>query len=359
MVMAQPERRGVRAALPLLAVLALVSSLAACEGLVGIHDSRSLSEVNRDMSSSGGAPPGADGVTGLPSISSADDGEGLDPSEVALNSPEDVSENASPSGTPAPDPSGATDAMAPPNEVPSDAGSDPPPEITPPPVEPTCTPQPPDPRVLEGTVFLFTAGPNGGNPNGLGSCGFPNSALPRAPRFYGAVEPALMKGPASLCGACMRAALGARSVEVTIIDVIEPNPLAKGRTISIDADARKLLADTGQNLDVQFSFVPCGAPDTIRLKFAGPGNPSVLVLGHRNLLRSVRLSTPAAAVDLVRRSYNYWEPPPGFATNGGPVSLTLTDEINQELAVPNLALSPALVDTGVQFPIPGCPDSAR
>jgi hypothetical protein len=372
LVMAASPRRRARAALRSVAVLSLVSSLSGCESLVGIHDSRSLAEVDRDRSSTAAAsgtpaPSGADAQTGVPASNSstadsAEESEGRpDLSLVTPNGPATSEVNASPTGGPAPvTGNDATDAPAPLGEAPSDAGTqspEPPSDGGPPPVEPTCTPTPPEPA-LAGTVFLFTAGPNGGNANGRGSCGFPNSVLARAPRYYGAVEPALMKAPASLCGACMRATFGTRSVEVTIVDVIEPNPLAHGHTLSIDGEAKQVLSDSGQNLDVQFSFVPCTAPDTIRLEFAGPGNPSVLVLGHRNPLRAVRLSTPTASVQLVRRDYNYWEAPPGFASTAGPVSLTLTDEAGRELVIANLAVSPTLVDTGLQFPVPGCPDDS-
>jgi hypothetical protein len=152
----------------------------------------------------------------------------------------------------------------------------------------------------------------------------------------------------------MRLTSGTQSIEVTVIDVIEPNPLAHGHTLSIDPAAKRTLTSTDQNLDVQFSFVPCTVVDSIQLEFAGADDPSVLVLGHRNPLRSVKLSTPGVSVNLERQSYNYWTPPPGFSSSGNVVSLTLVDSAGAELTVPNIVLGVDPIDTGQQFPFPEC-----
>jgi hypothetical protein len=338
-------------------VAALATLLASCESLVGIHDARVLGE--------GGASAVGTGAGG---------GAGARPSmqtgEEAGRGTTDTSDTSGLYGSIGPDASvppvegspadhdagriGARDGLPdagglPPSEsqgstVPPDDGAEPGGSLA-------CEPAPPS---RAGTAFLFTAGPNGGNAAGAGSCAFPNSELPGAPRFYGAVEPALMDTPASLCGACLRLEYGAASVEVTVIDVIEPNPLAHGHTLSVDAEARRSLSRADQNLDVLFSVVPCTAADTIRLQFANAGDPSVLVLDHRNPLASVTLSTPGVAVPLVRQDYNFWTPPRGFSQNGDLVSLTLADTAGNELSVPNVRVGTAIVDTGVQFSALGC-----
>jgi hypothetical protein len=342
-------------------VFALVTLLAACESLVGIHDSRVLGEVGPPAA---GGPSvvedGAQGARPRPDSSSEQlQGEGEGTAATGLGGTIGSETSAGPVGVALPE------ADAGPPEIPAgraDAGATGPGEpagstasgegATP--GDPSDCEAVPAAPTLAGTAFLFTAGPNGGNPAGAGICAFPNSELPGAPRVYAAIEPGLMVPPASLCGACLRVSYGAKSVEVTLIDVIEPNPLAHGHTLSIDLEGRRLLSPGDQNLDVEFSIVPCTGVGSIRLKFASADDPSVLVLDHRNPLASVRLSTPGVSVALVRQSYNYWQPPSGFSMNGDLVSLTLVDTAGNELSVPNVAVGAAIVDTGLQFPAPGC-----
>lgn len=326
-----------------------------CESLVGIHDSQFVASSLPEQVVAASDSSGELRMQPVGSGASTDPDEGQ-------------SVNLGLEGSPGPGTSLPLDESTGPatggavvestRPAPADAGS--------------ATVDPPDPPALPdagsclpvarpparaGTAFLFSAGPNGGNPAAQGRCAFPSSALPLS-GFYGAVEPRLMQG-AALCGACLQATRGGKSVEVTIIDVIEPNPLAHGNTLSLDAAARSALGAPNQNPDVEFSFVPCAGVDTIRLQFANPGDASVLILGHRNALRSVRLVTPAASVELERQVYNFWEPPAGFSAGGNPVSLVLTDVAGNVLTLRDLAVTRALVDTGQQFPLPGCPATSE
>lgn len=341
---------------------ALLCSLA-CESIVGIHPSREL--------------PGA---AGAPSLGGSDGPAPVDRPSDAPHAPDDalgtVGESGLPSDGPvllrppdAADPAGNLPGVSPaavdagsgvpgdegaaPGEspAPADAGTLP---DEPDGCEPSVAPEPPP--VLEGTAFVFSAGPNSGSPNAVGLCSFPNAELPGAPRFYGAVERELMSGPAALCGACLRASHRTRAVDITVIDVIESNPLARGSTLALDVGALRALSETEGNLDVRFSFVPCEGVGTIRVTFVSASDPSVSFLGHRNPLTAVRLTTSSGAtVGLTRQEYNYWTPPPGFTHGGELVSLVLDDDVGNQLVLPDLAVG-SDIDTGLQFPLPaaGC-----
>jgi len=211
----------------------------------------------------------------------------------------------------------------------------------------------PSAATMTGTAFQFSAGPRNAK-SGMGSCGFPNAQLSTTGHFYGAVDPTLLAS-AARCGVCMRVAFGGQSVEVTIIDVIANNTSAHGSTLALDGVAIQTLSPSAQNLDVTFSFVPCADPGNIRVRFTSATDASVLVLGHRNQLQAIRLSSATlAAVELTRASYNVWQPPSGVLVRGGPVTLELTDVYGNVVAIPNLAVSADVVDTGQQFPVPPC-----
>lgn len=357
------------AARPLALFAAAVSAVLCalgCESIVGIHPSRevpgaagapSLGAIDTgEAAGSAGAsdePRGLDGdpstlgESGLPNDGNVilqppdvDAPAGTEPGSPAIGD----AGSAAPTddGTPPGNDDAAPDAGAPPGDGPDEE-----PDV--------CEPTPPAP-LLDGTAFVFSAGPNSGSPAAVGLCSFPNAELPPAPRFYGAVERALMSGPAALCGACLRAVHRDRTVDITIIDVIEPNPLARGSTLAMDVGALRALSDTGGNLDVQFSFVPCEDVGTIRVDFVSANDPSVSFIGHRNPITAVRLTTSSGVdVSLTRQEYNYWTPPAGFTSRGGLVSLILNDDLGNQLLLPNLEVG-SDVDSGRQFPLPraGC-----
>jgi len=211
-----------------------------------------------------------------------------------------------------------------------------------------------DPSVavpLSGTAFRFGSGPGSGAPGAKGMCGFLNSQLPGG-MYYGAVETALYS-TAARCGACMRVRTGSVSVEVQVIDVLQPLSGAHGATISVDPSAQMMLSPAGGNPDVQFSFVPCSVTGNIQIAFLGTLNPSVVVMNHRNQLQAVQLITATMTLNLSRQAYNAWTPPPGFIFGGGTVSLMLTDTFGNSVRVANVAVTTAQTDTGQQFPL--CP----
>lgn len=350
-----------------------------CESIVGIHASRDVPESGAAPSLGGiDDPAPVDSPAGEPPGTDADPGN-VNESGLSSEGPVPLRPPSSdPGGTlPGASGGGGAGSTVPPGEgtpgpdapPPSDAGSEPEPDDGPPeepgeePSEPpgeepeVCEPaEPPPPPVLQGTAFVFSAGPNSGAPDAVGLCSFPNAELPDAPQFYGAVERELMSGPAALCGACLRARLGSSSVDITIIDVIEANPLARGATLAMDVGALRALSEGGGNLDVQFSFVPCEGAGTIRVTFAGANDPSVSFIGHRHPLSAVRLETSSgASVALTRQEYNYWTPPPGFSHGGGPISLVVDDDRGNRLVLPELEVG-SDIDTGRQFPLPavGC-----
>jgi hypothetical protein len=206
---------------------------------------------------------------------------------------------------------------------------------------------------MMGTAYQFSAGPNN-TKTGSGKCGFPNAKLSTAGRYYGSVD-ADVYAAAARCGVCMQATFGGQSVEVEIIDFISKNPNAHGATLAMDVAAIKALSGTIQNIDVQFSFVPCTDPGTIQARFNSTGDASVLILGARNQLQSVRMaSSGVASTSLTRSDVNIWQPPNtnGF---GGSVTLTLTDIYGNVLELPDLAVTANFVDSGKQFPAPSCP----
>jgi hypothetical protein len=206
---------------------------------------------------------------------------------------------------------------------------------------------------MTGTVYQFSAGPNN-TKAGSGKCGFPNAKLSTAGRYYGSVDVDIYAA-AARCGVCVQATFGGQSVEVEIIDFISRNPNAHGATLAMDVAAIKALSGTIQNIDVQFSFVPCTDPGTIQARFNSTGDASVLILGARNQLQSVRMaSSGVASTSLTRSDVNIWQPPNtnGF---GGSVTLTLTDIYGNVLELPDLAVTANFVDSGKQFPAPACP----
>jgi hypothetical protein len=206
---------------------------------------------------------------------------------------------------------------------------------------------------MMGTVYQFSAGPNN-TKAGSGKCGFPNAKLSTTGRYYGSVDVDIYAA-AARCGVCVQATFGGQSVEVEIIDFISKNTAAHGATLAMDAAAIKALSGTTQNIDVQFSFVPCTDPGTIQARFNSTGDASVLILGARNQLASVRMVSPGvASVNLTRSDFNVWQPP---MTNGfgGSVTLTLTDIYGNVLELPDLAVTANFVDSGKQFPAPSCP----
>lgn len=332
-----------------------------CESIVGIHPSRELAGAGPLPSLGGGEPlPPSDRPSNTLPGSGAGTGalgeSGLPSDGPVLLQPPGVDD-------PADDSSGESDpvvdaGMTPGDEsaTPVDAGKTPVedgPGDEPDRCEPVVAPAP----TLEGTVFVFSAGPNSGSADAVGLCSFPNDELPRAPRFYGAVERELMSGPAALCGACLRASHRANTVDITIIDVIESNPLARGATLAMDVGAMRALSEAGGNLDVRFAVVPCEDVGTIVVEFVSASDPSVSFIGHRNALSAVRLVTSSGAtVGLTRQEYNYWTPPAGFSHGGGLVSLILEDDLGNELVLSDLEVG-ADIDTGRQFPppAPACP----
>ena len=211
---------------------------------------------------------------------------------------------------------------------------------------PFCGPDPSVGSPIKATAFRFGGGPNNSSdPNGKGQCGFPNGQLPKA-MFYGAVDPSLY-ATASRCGTCMRLVSGGVSVEVQVIDVVPALPAAHGSTIAIDQSAQTILSPGGGNPDVQFSFVPCAPTGNIRVAFQGALDPSLVVMDHRNELKSVQLVTAGTTQNMTRQSYNVWTTAGTFG--GGRVSLVLADVFGNTVRTPDMALSTAFVDTGQQF----------
>lgn len=216
---------------------------------------------------------------------------------------------------------------------------------------PVCGADPSVAVPLSGTAFRFGSGPGSGAPSAKGMCSFLNSQLPGG-MYYGAVETALYSS-AARCGACMRVRTGSVTVEVQVIDVLQPLPSAHGATISVDPAAQMMLSPAGGNPDVQFSFVPCSVTGNIQIAFLGALNPSVVVMNHRNQLQAVQLVTATMTLNLSRQAYNAWTPPQGFIFGGGTVSLVLTDTFGNSVRVANVAVTTAQTDTGQQFPL--CP----
>jgi hypothetical protein len=334
--------RGYSAAAVRLALMA--GLLVSCQRLVGIHPSRDAAVGDQ-------APPGAsDGATPAGAADSRPDTGVLDVTNIS------ASDAATSTSTPdAAKTEDAKEDRAPTTDARDGAGLE-----TGGPSRDGSLPDGtmcPGALSMTGTVYQFTAGPNT-TKAGMGVCSFPNSILPTAGHFYGAVEGALL-GTAERCGVCMRVQLGQRSVEVTIIDVIQPLPSAHGFTLAIDAAASSVLSAPGLNLDVQFAFVPCTDPGNIQVAFSSATDPSVLVLGHRNQLASIRIATGnASTTPLTRQVYNVWRPPGGFMGSGGVVTLELTDILGNTVILPNLAVSTSFADTGGQFPLPQCPAGA-
>jgi hypothetical protein len=327
----------------------LAASLGACSSLVGIHpyrqDAALTDGAGRDAldgKGPGDAPRPADaGPSAAPGggggAAGADGGDLLEEDAAGATTQTDTDSAAASSGT---DSDASGDGQGGGLAALLDAtGSDGAP----------C----PSAATMTGTAFQFSAGPRNAK-SGMGSCGFPNAQLSTTGHFYGAVDPTLLAS-AARCGVCMRVAFGGQSVEVTIIDVIANNTSAHGSTLALDGQAIQTLSPSAQNLDVTFSFVPCADPGNIRVRFTSATDASVLILGHRNQLQAIRLSSASlAAVDLTRAPYNVWQPPSGVLVRGGPVTLELTDVYGNIVAIPNLAVSADVVDTGQQFPVPPC-----
>lgn len=201
--------------------------------------------------------------------------------------------------------------------------------------------------VMAGTVFLFSAGPNSAS-MGMGMCSFPNGSLATAGHWYGAVNLKLYASAAA-CGVCVKATYGGQSVELTIVDASDSS------TLTMDPGALKALSGSTQNIQVQFSFVPCSDPGTIRVLFTSNSDASAVIVGHRNQLKSVRMAPAGGtSVELTRTSYNVWRPP---VTNGfgATVTLTLTDIYQNTIELTGLAVKHETFDTGMQLPAPICP----
>ena len=348
-----------------LAVLSVVLSVAACGSLVGIHPSRdgAVGEAGAgaDARTGDGAadrglyPPDAGGPDAAGGSSAS--GYGAGARDVTMPPPvldADPSASAAeaggqPLGADAFDP-GQGGAAVPP---PSDAGGSPDPTTNAGDAAAGEAAVCPVIPAMMGTVYQFSAGPNN-TKAGSGKCGFPNAKLSTTGRYYGSVDVDIYAA-AARCGVCVQATAGGQSVEVEIIDFISKNPTAHGATLAMDAAAIKILSGTTQNIDVQFAFVPCTDPGTIQARFNSTGDASVLILGARNQLASVRMASPGvASVNLTRSDFNVWQPP---MTNGfgGSVTLTLTDIYGNALELPDLAVTANFVDSGKQFPAPSCP----
>lgn len=210
------------------------------------------------------------------------------------------------------------------------------------------------PPTMTGTAYAYLGGPNNGDLTGMANCAYPNGRLPTGV-FFAGVETSLF-AMAARCGVCMLVDSGLAKAEVQIIDQVQPLTSSHGLTIAIDKTPFMMLAAGAEQTDVTFSFIPCSKAGNIQVKFRSPQDPAAVLMGHRTELKSVRLTTPATAVNLRRSEGNEWEPPVEFTFSGGAVSLILTDIHDQSLTLPSTVVSSTLVDTGVQFPLPTtCP----
>lgn len=318
-----------RLAISLTMVLAVALTGAGCQRLAGIHASSKGPGHAGDAGGTGAADSGADRDSGTGGVGNGGrDGA----SDTDLG---DLLTTATDGGPPPSD--GRAPADASPGDASSDGAAD----------GPLCGPDPSVVSPIKATAFRFGGGPNNtSDPNAKGQCGFPNDQLPKG-MFYGAVDTSLYD-TASRCGTCMRLMAGGVSVEVKVIDTLPPSMNAHGSTIAIDPGAQSILSPGGGNPDVQFSFIPCPVTGNIRVAFKGALDPSVLVMDHRNELKSVQLVTAGTTRNMTRQTYNVWTTTGTFG--GGRVSLVLTDVFGNAVRTPDMPLSTAFADTGQQFP---------
>jgi expansin (peptidoglycan-binding protein) len=152
------------------------------------------------------------------------------------------------------------------------------------------------------------------------------------------------------CGAyiLVRAAGGA-AVTVRITNEC-PAPCATGQLDLSPQAFAKLAAPSAGRIPITWSLVSPGISDTISVRYKTGSTRywcGIQVIGHRNPVARLEVSTGSGWRQLSRTDYNYFLSPDGTGCGG---AIRITDIYGERLTVSGIAVRPDVVQpTRVQF----------